>query len=101
MTTESKVGSEYTRDQERKEADTGRRGCSNCGLSSLSRRRHFSEKAWSVLLLWNEIDPSVVNQPVCDECYEEMRSILIERTDEIELALKQHVTEKSPAGIAS
>lgn len=63
--------------------------CSNCSTFSKCRRRTFSEQAWVVLLLWNEISPSAVDQPVCDECYKEMREILIDRTDEIEAAMQQ------------
>ena len=63
--------------------------CHNCGSMSRCRRRQFSEQAWTVLLLWNEINPSAVDQPICSDCYEEMRDILIDRTDEIETAMQQ------------
>lgn len=63
--------------------------CHNCGVDAKCRRRTFSEQAWTVLLLWNEISPSAVDQPICEDCYEEMRDILIDRTDEIEVAMQQ------------
>src|SRR5689334_11416042 len=63
--------------------------CSNCAGEARSRRRTFSEQAWTVLLLWNEINPAAVDQPVCDDCYQEMRDILIDRNHEIEAAMQQ------------
>ncbi|MBP6218257.1 MAG: hypothetical protein KA436_06700 [Oligoflexales bacterium] len=69
--------------------------CTNCGVESKCRRRSFSEQAWTVLLLWNEISPASVDQPVCEACYEEMRNILIDRMDEIESAMnKREEVEK-------
>lgn len=63
--------------------------CHNCNAEARCSRRQFSEQAWTVLLLWNEINPSAVDQPICSDCYEEMRDILIDRTDEIERAMQQ------------
>ena len=58
--------------------------CTNCSSFGSSRRRTFSEQAWTVLLLWNEIDISVVDQAICNTCYQELRDILIDRSEEIE-----------------
>ena len=58
--------------------------CSNCLVATHSRRRQFSEQAWFFLLSWNEIIPSAVDQAICDECYSEMREILIDRNEEME-----------------
>ncbi len=63
--------------------------CASCGVESRSRRREFTEQTWSVLLAWNEIDRDVVDRPICDSCYEELREILIDRADEVELAVTQ------------
>ena len=63
--------------------------CKNCSSQGICRRRSFSEQAWTVLLLWNEINPGSVDQPICEQCYEEMRDILIDRADEIESAMQQ------------
>ncbi len=63
--------------------------CKNCSSHSFCRRRSFSEQAWTVLLLWNEINPGCVDQPICEQCYEEMRDILIDRANEIEVAMQQ------------
>jgi hypothetical protein len=63
--------------------------CANCGEKGLCRRRSFSEQAWTMLLLWNEINPGAVDKGVCEQCYEEMRDSLIDRADEVEAALNQ------------
>ena len=63
--------------------------CNNCGCESSCRRRVFSEQAWTVLLLWNEINPQAVDQPICDECYQEIREILIDRSDEVDAAMQE------------
>ena len=67
--------------------------CPNCGSEARCRRRTFSEQAWTVLLLWNEIDPATVDQPICDDCYRELRDILIERNSEIEAAISEKSEE--------
>ncbi len=63
------------------------RSCTNCGIQSTSRRRVFSEQAWSLLLLWNEITPAAVEQPMCDVCYDDLRETLIDRNEEVEKLL--------------
>ncbi len=62
--------------------------CANCSADAKSKRRDFSEQAWTVLLLWKEIQASSVDQPICEECYAELRETLIDRAGEIEEALK-------------
>ncbi len=65
------------------------RCCSNCGqLGKTNRRRTFSEQAWTVLLLWNEVTPAAVEQPMCEECYNDLRETLIERNSEIETMMQ-------------
>lgn len=61
--------------------------CANCDSKTRCRKREFSEQAWSVLLAWSEVDPDAVDQPVCDDCYVELRDILIDRAAEVEVAL--------------
>lgn len=61
--------------------------CCNCGTESKCRRREFSEQAWTVLLLWNEVQPSAVDQPLCDSCYDELRETLIDRAEELDGAI--------------
>ena len=61
--------------------------CSCCGTEARCSRRDFSDQAWSVLVIWGEIEESVVDQSVCGGCYEELREILIDRAGEIEITL--------------
>jgi hypothetical protein len=56
----------------------------------------FSEQAWTVLLLWNEINPQAVDQPICDECYHEIREILIDRSEEVDSAIQEAQPEHRP-----
>ena len=58
--------------------------CRCCGIDSHCRRRTFSEQAWSALLSWGEATVEAIDQPICNTCYQEMREILMERSDEIE-----------------
>jgi hypothetical protein len=77
--------------------------CGNCGNESSCRRRVFSEQAWTMLLLWNEINPQAVDQAICDECYQEIREILIDRHDEVEAALQDNfaaITEQKSSILA-
>lgn len=74
--------------------------CAHCGEESKCRRRDFSEQAWTVLVVWNEIQTATVDRPVCDDCYGELREVLIDRADEIEAALRQPQQVKKPAAQA-
>ena len=65
--------------------------CANCGADAKCRRRDFSEQAWSVLLLWKEVQTSTVDQAICEDCYNELREVLIDRADEIDGALGDKV----------
>lgn len=67
--------------------------CANCAEVTKCKRRDFSEQAWSVLLVWDEIEPSAVDQPICQDCYTELRDVLIDRADEIEAALAEAPAE--------
>ncbi|MDA9951303.1 hypothetical protein N9D31_01885 [Oligoflexaceae bacterium] len=61
--------------------------CGNCEISARSRRREFSDQIWSVLITWGEVGKSLVDSPICDDCYNEFRETLIDRATELELAL--------------
>lgn len=73
--------------------------CANCHEDAKCRRRDFSEQAWSVLLLWNEVQRSAVDQAICEVCYEELRDVLIDRSEEIELVLSP-AAQKQAAAVA-
>lgn len=67
--------------------------CSNCASEEKCRRREFSDQAWSVLVLWNEIQTAAVDQPICDSCYDELREVLIDRADEVDAAVNEPKTK--------
>lgn len=71
------------------EGSTFTSSCANCHEDAKCRRRDFSEQAWSVLLMWNEVQRSAVDQAICEVCYEELRDVLIDRSEEIELVLSK------------
>jgi hypothetical protein len=73
--------------------------CGHCQCDTKSRRRDFSDQTWTVLLVWGEIEPKTVDQPLCEPCYNELREVLIDRTDEIEMALASHAAGGKPAAI--
>ena len=69
--------------------------CAHCGDEVKSRRREFSEQAYSALLVWGEIQSAVVDQAICDSCYIELRDVLIDRADDIGSAASQYSAESS------
>ncbi len=73
--------------------------CLHCQQDTKARRRDFSEQTWTVLMVWGEIDSKTVDQPICEPCYNELRYVLIDRTDEIEAALSDHAAGVKPAAV--
>ena len=69
-------------------SETSKTVCPNCNSSTSTRQRTFSHQAWTLLLLWNEINPAAIHHPLCDTCYNEMRDLLIERAEEVNDDLK-------------
>jgi hypothetical protein len=63
--------------------------CPRCDNESFCKPRDFSSKAWQALLVWHEVENSLKNQALCNDCYLELREILIDRADEVELAATQ------------
>jgi len=58
--------------------------CHHCLLEKASSSRNFSEKAWEALLEWGEIEKTTVYEPLCQDCYEELRDVLIDRHSELQ-----------------
>ena len=61
--------------------------CGSCDGHVKSSRREFSEQAWAALVSWSEVSPKAVDSPLCNDCYFNFRDVLIERADEMRLAL--------------
>lgn len=68
--------------------------CGHCAAATRSRRREFSDQIWSVLITWGEVNRSLVDEPICDDCYNEFRETLIDRARELEMALADPVGYK-------
>lgn len=59
-------------------------GCRQCGNEEARvKRRGFSQDAQKALVAWGEVEADVVDSPICDDCYGELRDVLIERADEV------------------
>lgn len=71
--------------------------CAHCNEENKSRRRDFSEQAWAALVVWSEVQKTEVDQAICDDCYSELREVLIDRAEEIETAAKTKDTKDLPA----
>lgn len=57
--------------------------CAHCGSDHKSTRRDFSNQAWSALVSWGEINTKTIDQPICGECYTELREVLMDRADDL------------------
>lgn len=57
--------------------------CSACNGEQKSARREFSDQAWAALVSWGEISDQAVDQPICTDCYTNLREVLIDRSEEI------------------
>lgn len=64
--------------------------CSRCSNLTFCKPREFSAKAWHALKVWHEVDEKLGSHeqaiPICNDCYLELREILIDRADEVEYA---------------
>ena len=93
------VRPQFQRNQETLSPSATAQVCANCQTMAKCRRRDFSEQAWAVLLSWEEVQKAAVDQSICNDCYDELREVLIDRADEIEAALHapRHRDEDSGA----
>lgn len=57
--------------------------CASCHGDQRSAKREFSDQAWAALVSWGEIARQAVDQPICTDCYTNLRDVLIERSEEI------------------
>lgn len=52
--------------------------CPRCEVSAKLRPRDFSDQAIATLVSFGDLDKKLVGVPVCDECYDDLRDMLIE-----------------------
>ena len=62
----------------------GAKCCAVCTMQKKSTSREFSSTAWSVLVAWDEVSFSDHKLPICEECYWDLREVLIDRSKEID-----------------
>ena len=58
--------------------------CPNCHNEAICRSRSFSKNSQAFLILSNELDPQAIDKSICDECYLDLRSFLIDNSHELE-----------------
>jgi glutaredoxin len=59
-------------------------GCPHCKVNRKVKSRSFSDKAWSYLFMVGELSFDMIGSPICDECYTDLREVLIESHQEVE-----------------
>jgi bacterioferritin-associated ferredoxin len=69
--------------------------CPRCGNAARLEKRPFSDQALAALVTWGDMDRSLVGQAICEECYTEMRDILIERSEDIKKIDPKTLTKAS------
>lgn len=52
--------------------------CPRCEVQAKLRPRDFSDQAIATLISFGDLDKKLVGVPVCDECYDDLRDMLIE-----------------------
>jgi bacterioferritin-associated ferredoxin len=57
--------------------------CPRCGNAARLEKRPFSDQALAALITWGDMERTLIGQAICEECYSEMRDILIERGEDI------------------
>jgi hypothetical protein len=71
--------------------------CGNCSDDQRKTRyRDFNPQIWSLLVQWREVDDSAVGRPLCEPCYQELRELLIDRSEEMEIAITTGVVNVEP-----
>ena len=63
--------------------------CGNCCSKQECRHRAFNDDVWDLLVEWGEVEKESRDLPMCAECYRDIRDLLIDRSQEMEVALKQ------------
>ena len=61
--------------------------CPCCNTAQICRRRNFSDRIWNLLVLWKEVQNSNFDKVLCENCYNELREVLIDRVDDVAMIL--------------
>lgn len=57
--------------------------CPRCSNEARLTKRTFSDQALAALIVWNDLSEKLVDEAICDDCYAELRDILIERIEDV------------------
>lgn len=72
--------------------------CSACNGEQKSAKREFSDQAWAALVSWGEISSQTVDQPICTDCYVNLREVLIDRSEDILETINHGNTDSTHTG---
>ena len=73
------------------EGQVFRKLCHHCGAKVSVKQRQFSDRAWAALVNWGEVRSETMGKAICQDCYVELREILIEHTHEIENEIEKAI----------
>lgn len=57
--------------------------CPRCANLARLQKRTFSDQALAALVVWNDLPEKLIDESICDDCYAELRDILIERIEDV------------------
>ncbi|RYZ57411.1 MAG: hypothetical protein EOP07_09950 [Proteobacteria bacterium] len=57
--------------------------CPRCANEARLAKRTFSDQALAALVVWNDLPENLIDESICEDCYSELRDILIERIEEV------------------
>ncbi len=57
--------------------------CPRCANQARLQKRTFSDQALAALVVWNDLAEKQIDEAICEDCYSELRDILIERIEEV------------------
>ena len=78
----------------------GTKCCAVCANQNKAISREFSSTAWSVLVAWEEVSFSDQNSPMCEQCYWDLREVLIDRSKEIDGLVGKVFTQPEGSKVA-
>ena len=80
---------------QRKGSTMAAQGCPRCGSADSCKERVFSTTALAALVVWGELEKNLVGKPICEECYSDLREVLVVRSDEVPLASQEFPVKKA------
>jgi hypothetical protein len=57
--------------------------CPRCSNLARLSKRTFSEQALAALVVWKDLSEKLIDEPICEDCYNELRNVLIERIEDV------------------